>query len=114
MRAVGLGARDQFRMAVEQQRRAVRLDQDAQRLDPRDQLALLAIGKPQQHGRDIGGIERGGEIVRDRARIAERRGHQIEARALPPRSHAHGVRMRPLFGGMAAIAASPHSFLQKG
>ena len=33
-------------------------------------VALVAIGEAQQHGRDVGRVERGGQIVRDRVRIA--------------------------------------------
>ena len=106
MRAVGSRPLDKFGMAVEQQRRAVALDQDAQCLDPLDQGALGVRRETDQHGGDVGGVQRGGEIVRDRARIAERRRDEIEAGSLAPRqplSPCH--RMRRHSGGMAAIPA---------
>ena len=68
VRAVGFGARDEPGMAVEQQRRPVALDQDAQRLDALEQGGLVAVLEPHQHGRDIGRVQRVGQIVRDRAR----------------------------------------------
>ena len=54
MRAVGAGARHQFDMTVEQQRRPGILDRRRQRFHARDHGALIGLLQPQQHRRDVG------------------------------------------------------------
>ena len=55
MRAIGAAAGDQFGVAIEQQRRAIVLNDRRQRLDTGDHGALIGLRfQPQQHRRDIG------------------------------------------------------------
>ena len=71
MRAVGAATGHDVRMAVEQQRDALVLHERRQRLDEIDLRALVGFGEPQQHRRDVGGIERSRKFARECRRVLD-------------------------------------------
>ena len=83
MDAVGAGAHREIGMPVEQQRRALVLDGRRERLGVVDARALITLRQAQQHGGDIGRVERFRELIREPGRML--RGHEIEARSGAPR-----------------------------
>ena len=105
MGAVGAGARRDLGVAVEQERRALVLDDRRQRLDAVDQRAVIRRSKPQQHRGHIGRVERGGKRVAKPGRVGDLRGHEIKARGRAPRfdpdfaRDAMAVRLPPQSGG---------------
>ena len=90
MRAVGAGARDQLDVSVEQQRRAGFLDAGCKRLDPIDLAAIVRLGKPHQHCGNIGHSEQLFQQRRERRRILDRLGCEIE----PGRGRGRGRLVR--------------------
>ena len=83
VRAVGARARREIGMAAEEERRAGVLYGWRERLGVIDLRALVGVGQPQQHGRDVGGAERLHQPIREPGRLL--RGHEIEARGGAPR-----------------------------
>ena len=100
MRAIGTCARDDFGMALHQQRRALALDDRRQRLDAVDHGAVIGRSEAHEHGRHIAGAERRGERNFEPRGIGDRRGHEINARGGAPRfdlvsSRGHGGSVAP-------------------
>ena len=80
MRAIGAGARHQFDMTVQQQRRAAVLNSRRQRLDARDHGALVGFAQPHQHRCDVGAREQAGKAGDKLRRIVHLGRREIEAR----------------------------------
>ena len=80
MRAVGAAARDDAGMPVDDQGRAEILHGRRDRLDAIGQRAFVVMRQAQQHGGDIGAIERRQQIELERADIGRGRRHEIETR----------------------------------
>jgi hypothetical protein len=78
MSAIGADPRHKPGMTVEEERDIAPLHGGSDRFGAIDQRALIALGKPQQHGGDIGGAEGYIDLVLEQNRVVERRCDQIK------------------------------------
>ena len=101
--AVGAAARDQARVAVDQQRRASVLHDGNKCFGAVDLRALVRIGKAQQHGGDIARAQDRRKLRGKCGCLRDRRRHQVEARRRARfglfGSRSHGPRMVAQSGG---------------
>src|SRR5215472_13323650 len=106
MRTVGAGARREIGISIEEKRRALTLHRRRERLGVIDASALVGLRQAQQHGGNVGGVERLRQPLREPGRVL--RGHEIKARGGAPRigrvfSRRHGHRLPPQSGGLGAF-----------
>ena len=88
MSAIGIGAPDDVGAVIEQQRDVATMDGGRHCFGAIDQAALVGVGKPQQHGRNIAGAQRRFEVREKRLWVFKRRRDEIEAGAR--RCFGHG------------------------
>ena len=106
MRTVGAGAHREIGISVEEECRALTLHRWRERLGVIDLRALIGLRQAQQHGGNVGGVERLRESVREPGRVL--RGHEIKARDGAARisqffSGRHGHRLPPQSGSLGAF-----------
>src|SRR5262249_27057803 len=106
MRTVGAGAPREIGISVEEECRALTLHCWRERLGVIDLRALIRLRQAQQHGGNVGGVERLREAVREPGRVL--RGHEIEAGDGAARigrlfSGRHGHRLPPQSGSLGAF-----------